>query len=104
MQEPRNIILEIGLETLPEELRDELAAITGETVLTGVMRKVWDTLDLRQQDVLMSLLRENELDPENDEKFTAIADFLNTHVPDFAKYVHEEVNALMKAYHGALGE
>jgi hypothetical protein len=59
-----SLLAQLGLDTLPKGEQDELNAEIGEVVFAGVMRRVWDVLDLHQQDALMSLLKESEQDPD----------------------------------------
>ena len=89
-----NILKDLGLDALPKVDQDELSAEMGEVVFTAVMRRVWDALDFHQQDALASLFTESNADPESAEKKMAIATFLDTQVPDFSRYVKEELESL----------
>ena len=95
------LLHDLGLDTLPKGEQDELNADIGEVVFAGVMRRVWDVLDLHQQDALMSLLRQSEQDPNNEERRNALTTFLDTQVPDFGSYVQDELNALTQAHREA---
>lgn len=104
MSDHTTLLAELGFTDLPQEQQDELNADIGEVVFLGAMRRVWDALDYHGQDTLTSLLKESESDPENSEKRTALAAFLDSHVPDFPAYVRAEVEALKRAHNEAMGE
>ena len=103
-QEPSQLLTDLGLDSLPQAERDELNAAVGEIILVGVMRRVWDDLELDQQDALTALFEASEQDPENEEKRASIATFLDTQVPRFAEYVHDEYQELKQVQEQAQSE
>jgi hypothetical protein len=93
-----------GLSDMPEEARDELYAALSEVVYKGVMRKTRLSLDTKNQQVFTELLEASADDPENEEKLAAIEDFIAKNVPDYDRYVTEQVDDIKKRYQDKLSD
>lgn len=104
MSDHTTLLANLGFTDLPHAEQDELHADIGEVVFLGAMRRVWDALDYHQQDALTALLKESEDDPDNAEKRTKLATFLDSHVPDFPAYVRAEVEALTRTHNEIVGD
>jgi hypothetical protein len=99
-----DLLVELGLDSLPEEARDELYSEIGEVVFRGAMHRAWKVLDIKQQEALATLLEESAASPEDDKKQEAVDTYLQKYVPDFQRYIAEEVTALKKAQKNIVSE
>ncbi len=94
----------IDLDALAPEQRDAFLAELGESVLPGIMQRVWHTLDYSAQDSLMVLFEGSVADPTDEKKGEAVLAFLAERVPDFDRFVNEEMEALRREYEGVYAE
>ncbi len=95
---------DLGIADLPEEERNEILADIGEVIFQSVMRKVWQSLDIDGQDVLTEILEASAREPENEAHSTALDVFLKERVPDFDRYLAEEVQAFRDSQEKIYGE
>jgi len=86
------------LHDLPEHEREDLLIALSDVVFKTVMRKVRLSLDTQNQQKLTVLLEASADDPENEDKVEAIQEFIVEHVPDFERYVAEQVEDIRKRY------
>lgn len=90
------IVNELGLDQHTPEERDQLLAEVTEVLFVASMRKVWNMLSSEQQDTLTTLFEQSTLNPESTDAQTAVLSYLRKHVPDFKKYMAEELRAFLK--------
>jgi hypothetical protein len=83
---------------MPKEAREELMMALSEVIYNGVMRKTRLSLDTKNQQVFTELLEDIAEDPENDEKLEAMEKFIESNVPDYERYVSEQIEDIRKRY------
>jgi hypothetical protein len=91
-------------EIFSEEERTQLLLEVSEVVYRGVMRKVWNALDVTQQDALHALVEESNEEPDNVEKREAVTLYIKEHVPLYEKYLEEESQAFLRTQEEVYGE
>lgn len=81
----KNIIKDLGLDTLPEKKQEEALLSIGRIIFQSVLIRVMDELDDKGKDEFEKVLTEKPNDEE------AIFGFLKKNVANLNKIVNEEV-------------
>ena len=81
----KDLVKELGLESLPEEKQLEILEKIGSIIFQSVLLRVLDLLDDDQKDELEKLFKEKADDPN------AVLKFMEDNVPDIDGIVKEEV-------------
>jgi hypothetical protein len=81
----KNIIKELGIDTLPEKKQEEILLRIGKIIFQAVLIRVMERLNSKEKDEFTELL----VKKPNDEE--AILGFLKSKIPDLDEIVNEEV-------------
>lgn len=81
----KNIIKDLGIDTLPEKEQEEMLLSIGKIIFQSVLIRVMDELDEKGKDEFEKLLEEKANDEE------AILNFLRLKIPNLDEIVNEEV-------------
>jgi hypothetical protein len=83
-------------DLLGEEEQNELLAEMGEVVYMGALQKAWESLETGLQTELTELLELCAKEPENEDRSTALDAFLEKHVPEWERFLENEMAILQE--------
>ncbi|MCX6799546.1 MAG: DUF5663 domain-containing protein [Candidatus Falkowbacteria bacterium] len=84
----RNIIKELGIDSLPEKEKREILERIGKVIFESIMIRVIEALDEDGQIIFEQILSEAEHSPNKGEM---IIEFLRSKVPNIDEVIEEEV-------------
>ena len=93
-----------GVYVASKEKRETLLMSVGQAVYISALRRAWQTLPVSRKDTFKALLDASNRDVNNMEARGAVEAFLSKHVPDWDRYLSEEVRAIEEIWHKTYGE
>jgi hypothetical protein len=96
---PEEVLVQLGLNHLPEPERNEILSDISKLIYSGAMHKAFAVLDEGQQDELMALMAASNAERGNSKAREQVETFLRENVPDFNRFLEQESSAFFEKQH-----